>query len=47
MGKGYKSIETKYYEERAAFFDELGKLDRRAFLRVAACPPASPRAWGW
>ena len=35
MGKGYKSIETKYYEERAAFFDELGKLDRRAFLRLA------------
>lgn len=35
MGKGYKSIETKYYEERQALFDELGKLDRRAFLRVA------------
>ena len=34
--KGVKSIETKHYEERAAFFDALGRLDRRAFLKVAS-----------
>ena len=30
-----KSIETKHHEERAKFFDELKRLDRRAFMRVA------------
>lgn len=34
--KGVKSIETKHYEERTAFFDALGRLDRRAFLKVAS-----------
>jgi Icc protein len=31
----FKSIETKYYEERQELFDGLKRLDRRAFLRVA------------
>ena len=34
----HKSIETKYYEERASFFDDLtrmGQLSRRGFLHVA------------
>lgn len=35
MARRFKSIETKYHEERDAFFDELRRLDRRAFLRVA------------
>jgi 3',5'-cyclic-AMP phosphodiesterase len=30
-----KSVETKYYEERDAFFQRLQKLDRRSFLKVA------------
>jgi 3',5'-cyclic-AMP phosphodiesterase len=35
MPKGVKSIETQHYEERDAFFDGLGRLSRRAFMRVA------------
>ena len=35
MCNKFKSIETKYYEERQEFFDGLKQLDRRAFLRVA------------
>ena len=34
----HKSIETKYYEERASFFEDLtrmGALSRRGFLHVA------------
>lgn len=34
-GKRWRSIETKHHAERDAFFDALGKLDRRAFLRMA------------
>ena len=33
---GYKSIETKYYEERATLFSRLKQLDRRTFLKVSA-----------
>lgn len=33
--KGVKSIETRHHEERAGFFDALGRLDRRAFMRLA------------
>jgi Icc protein len=35
MSKGFKSIETKHYEERAAFFDGLKTLSRRSFFRLA------------
>jgi len=35
MGNKFRSIETKHHEERDAFFQELQRLDRRAFLRVA------------
>ncbi len=35
MTNKFKSIETKHYAERARFFDELGRLDRRGFMRVA------------
>jgi len=35
MSHKFKSVETKYYEERQEFFDGLKRLDRRAFLRVA------------
>jgi predicted MPP superfamily phosphohydrolase len=35
MSNKFKSVETKYYEERQEFFDGLKRLDRRAFLRVA------------
>jgi 3',5'-cyclic-AMP phosphodiesterase len=31
-----KSVETKYMEERQAFYDGLKKLDRRSFLKVSA-----------
>src|SRR4029077_10688941 len=34
----HKSIETKYYEERASFFEDLarmGALSRRGFLHIA------------
>ncbi len=30
-----KSIETKHYEERAAFYEGLKRLDRRSFMRLA------------
>ncbi|MDC0712886.1 metallophosphoesterase [Stigmatella sp. ncwal1] len=35
MSNKFKSIETKYYEERQELFDGLKRLDRRAFMRVA------------
>jgi predicted MPP superfamily phosphohydrolase len=35
MGKGVKSIETRYYEERDQLFAGLARLSRRGFLRLA------------
>src|SRR5687768_5776812 len=35
MGNKFRSIETKHHEERDAFFKDLQRLDRRAFMRVA------------
>ncbi|WP_224246675.1 metallophosphoesterase family protein [Hyalangium gracile] len=35
MSNKFKSVETKYYEERQELFDGLKRLDRRAFMRVA------------
>ena len=31
-----KSVETKFIEERQAFYDDLKRLDRRSFLQVSA-----------
>lgn len=36
MHPKHKSIETKYMEERQAFYEGLKKLDRRSFLKVSA-----------
>lgn len=36
MQPKHKSVETKYLEERRAFYDGLKKLDRRGFLKVSA-----------
>ncbi|WP_394826399.1 metallophosphoesterase family protein [Pendulispora albinea] len=33
---GFKSVETKYMEERESLIRSLGKLDRRMFLKVSA-----------
>jgi 3',5'-cyclic AMP phosphodiesterase CpdA len=35
MSKGVKSIETRHYEERDAFFAGLSRMSRRGFLRLA------------
>jgi hypothetical protein len=35
MSKGVKSIETRHYEERAAFFAGLQRCSRRSFLKLA------------
>ena len=39
--RGVKSIETKHYEERDAFFRGLRNLDRRSFLKVSAAAAAA------
>ena len=36
MAKGVKSIETKHYEERDAFFAALPHLSRRSFFKLAS-----------
>jgi 3',5'-cyclic AMP phosphodiesterase CpdA len=41
-----KSVETKYYEERDAFFQGLANLDRRDFLRISAAAVAAAAAEG-
>jgi len=42
----YKSVETRYLEERQQFFHGLRNLDRRSFLKVSAAAlgrrPGSP-----
>jgi len=35
MKPKFKSVETRYMEERQAFFDALKKLDRRSFMKVS------------
>ena len=35
---GHKSVETKYYQERTSFFEDLtrmGQLSRRGFMHIA------------
>lgn len=44
--RGVKSIETKHYEERDAFFSGLRQLDRRSFLKVSAAAAAAAAASG-
>ena len=43
---GPKSIETIHYEERAALFGGLKRLDRRSFLKVSAAAVAAVAANG-
>jgi Icc protein len=31
----YTSVETKYYRERQSLFEDLQRLDRRAFMKVS------------
>jgi len=47
MPARYKSVETKYMEERDRVLRALRKLDRRTFLRYRRPPPGRlpPRAW--
>ena len=42
----WKSVETKYMEEREATLRALGKLDRRSFLRVSAAAMGAAVAAG-
>lgn len=44
--RGVKSIETKHYEERDAFFRGLRNLDRRSFLKISAAAAAAAAASG-
>jgi Icc protein len=46
MPKGIKSVETKHYEERDAFFAGLSRLSRRDFFRVAGASAAAAMANG-
>jgi 3',5'-cyclic AMP phosphodiesterase CpdA len=46
MSKGVKSVETKHYEERDAFFAGLKSLSRRSFFRVASASAAAALAKG-
>jgi Icc protein len=42
----FKSIETRHYEERDAFFQSLARLDRRGFLRLSSAAVAAAAASG-
>jgi len=44
--KGWKSVETKYMEERDALFRSLHGLDRRSFLKVSAGAAAAAATAG-
>jgi Icc protein len=46
MKPKFKSIETKYTEERQAFFGGLKNLDRRSFLKVSAATMGAAVASG-
>jgi Icc protein len=46
MSKGVKSIETRHYEERDAFFAGLARLSRRGFFRLAAASAGIAAAKG-
>src|SRR5689334_3990549 len=42
----WKSIETKHYEERDAFFRGLGRVSRRSFFKLAGVSAAAALAKG-
>src|SRR5919204_1588021 len=42
----FKSVETKYYEEREALFRGLKNLDRRTFLKLSLAAAAAAAAKG-
>ena len=42
----FKSVETKYYEEREALFRNLKNLDRRTFLKLSLAAAAAAAAKG-
>jgi len=46
MKPKFKSIETKYMEQRRQFFDGLKNLDRRSFLKVSAAAAGAAVASG-
>jgi len=46
MNPKYKSIETKYCEQRESFFRGLNNLDRRSFLKVSAAAMGAAAASG-
>jgi len=46
MNPKYKSIETKYREQRESFFRGLNNLDRRSFLKVSAAAMGAAAASG-
>ena len=46
MAKGTKSIETRHYEERDAFFAGLRRMSRRGFLRLAGASAGLAMAKG-
>ena len=46
MSKGVKSIETRHYEERDAFFAGLARVSRRGFFRLAAASAGIAAAKG-
>src|SRR5262249_58580924 len=46
MAKGIKSIETRHYDERDAFFAGLRRMSRRGFLRLAGASAGLAMAKG-
>lgn len=46
MAPRHRSVETRYYEEREALYRALGRLDRRAFLKVSSAAFAAGAAYG-
>ncbi len=44
--RGPKSIETRHYQEREAFFDSLKRLDRRNFMKLATLSAGAAAARG-
>lgn len=46
MSAKYKSVETRYMEERKQFFDDLRHLDRRSFMKVSSAAVGAVAASG-
>ena len=46
MNPKFKSVETKYTEQRESFFRDLKNLDRRSFLKVSAAAMGAATASG-